>query len=73
MMTALKTLDVGWAKSTLTTCKDQPIEKVLAALHMLRYECVDMPPEYREKSREWLQSRGYGRIYKQPWPEKGLP
>lgn len=37
-------------------------------MHKARYELFSMPPELRQESREWLESRGYSRMCGLAWP-----
>ena len=46
-------------------------EMALCGLHKARYEIVVLPAELRHTSREWLESRGYSRIYGLSWPPVG--
>lgn len=43
----------------------------LLVMHKARYEVFNMPPELRQESRKWLESRGYTRMYGLPWPAAG--
>lgn len=66
---AFRTLDLVWARKQVNYLTD---ETQLMALHKARYECKAIEPEYRHTSREWLQSRGFGRTFNQPWPAEGV-
>jgi hypothetical protein len=46
-------------------------EKILFALHKLRYEMPQAPDDKRHESRRWLEQRGMHRWQMQPWPPEG--
>lgn len=74
VINALKTLDVGWARTVFAAdprVKEAKHEILLGSLHKLRFECADLPPEYRQKSRDWLEARGIPRMKNMPWPAPG--
>lgn len=41
-------------------------EGCLAGLHKARYECIDLAPDLRHASGEWLRARGCCRTYGRP-------
>ena len=41
------------------------------AFHKMRYEARHIPAEKRHASRVWLETRGFSRWHKLPWPPVG--
>jgi hypothetical protein len=60
---ALRDLDVDWAIR-----QGCPPDAALAAIHKARYECLDVLPELRRASRQWLEDNGMTRMHGFPWP-----
>ena len=68
---ALKNLDIEYARKVLPAASSD--EVLLITLHKSRYECVDIPKEFRHSSAAWLRGRGYGGMCGPLLPEGELP
>ena len=68
---ALSTLDMEWAAQMMPYAAP---EVRLMAMHKARYEAVDIAPELRKESAEWLQAAGCARLDGSPMlPASELP
>lgn len=69
---ALKKIDMEYARRTMPGASSDEVR--LMAMHKARYEVTAMPARLRHASREWLELRGYRRLYDLPWPaDRSLP
>lgn len=66
---ALATLDLDYARRVFPNASSD--ELLLATLHKARYECADIDAALRVESRTWLESRGFSRLNRLPWPSPG--
>lgn len=68
---ALIAMDIDYF---MRACPGAPRYQVEVAAHKARYECVQIPAEFRHASGAWLRERGYGRMTgEELLPEGQLP
>ena len=58
----LISLNLNEARKLFPSLEHKSDDFVLLTLHKARYECVNIPREYRSKSGAWLISNGYTRM-----------
>lgn len=68
---ALREMNLDYARAVLPRASSE--EVLIIALHKARYECLDIEPELRHASGQWLRERGYGRMRGPLLPEGELP
>ena len=70
----LRTMDVFGFVSLMLDVEGNYInpDVALLTMHKARYEVFSMPRELRNESREWLEKRGYSRMYGLAWPPAGV-